>query len=96
MKRFHAVSSFDKRHHSLAEITVIAIERLQSHTPERTPHRLRIPEQLARPRHHAHRLISRLDQALIKPVLLKVSVGLGTNEKDRLLDQVIAQIGFSC
>ena len=41
------------------------------------------PQQLPRrPGHHAHRVVARLDQTLIKAILLKVSVGLQADKKD--------------
>ena len=55
----------------------IANTGLEADAAKGAPHQLGVPEKIARhPRHHAHRVVPRLNQTLIEAVLLEVDMGL--------------------
>ena len=66
-----AVVALENSEHGPAEIGGMALESLQADAAKLPTHGLGIPEQLpGRPGHHAHRVVTGLDQALLEPVLL--------------------------
>ena len=92
----HAVLLLENGHHSSAEIIRIPVKRFKADLTKGSTHRLGIPEQLSgRPGHHAHRVVARLDQALIKPVLLEMGVGLQADEENGRLTRSAPKISSS-
>ena len=87
-----AVIPFEQIHHRTPEILGVHIEGLQTNPAKGAAHGLGVPQHLAgRPGQHAHRVVARLDQALIEAVLLQVGVGLEADKKDRWLHLVGAK-----